>query len=146
MRSPCSRSWFPVAQPEMGEAGEQLRTVTMHWYTLPFCDTSRTGTDSEKLVLGMLERSVLLRYHSAPYRERARPGCVLQFSWAVSPVNKNSCICDERSDSGYAAWEEIIDSSDSCVWVYMILHTVDQLEYRTPISQFGHVNILCHFW
>ena len=60
-----------MAQLEMGEAGEQLRTVTMHWYTLPFCDTSRTGTDSEKLVLGMLERSVLLRYHSALYRERA---------------------------------------------------------------------------
>ena len=62
MESP-SANRFPLAvQP-----GEQLRTVTMHWYTLPFSDTFRTGTDSEKLVAMF----VLLRVHCALYSERA---------------------------------------------------------------------------
>ena len=69
---------------------------------VPFSDTSRTGTDSEKLVLGMLAMCLLLRVHSALYSERARPGCVLQFSQAVSPTY-TYCVCGEWLDSGYAA-------------------------------------------
>ena len=29
-----------VVQPEIGETGEQLWTMTVHWYTVPFSDTS----------------------------------------------------------------------------------------------------------
>ena len=72
---------------------------------VPFCDTFWTGTDSEKLVLLI---SMLLRFHSALYSERARPGRVLQFSWTVSSI-KIYCVGGEGVDAGgYAVRQEII--------------------------------------